>query len=1446
MLELEQQALRNIDQELKEAVCNALVNMTVIKVTGSGVEGETLYCPSPRRMIVSGLLLPRFDRNQQDDTSDIKIAAIGMDFQVHATSNVEATVLPNFSVYVRVLPDWDELRNVNLGLDIEFQIQTAVQSAIDARNRQLRDERYVAAGVDRPQWASLTRDQKQQIRNTRNRIQQEVTIAAYLEQGIHLEPGDELIASHIQSIAEAETSPEPAEARLRIDRLLQRGRIIPHQLLEPADSPPKWKRIDLNLPEFRWNIQRGAAEISTQLTDYCALLRQAVTDQVTEWLNSPDGIRNAWRNLRVSPSDVISADAWNTYRIRAQAMPIPFDELLPKVDGVSIEIDRILDYTNPQIASVRVTLDNGTEEIVDRLSRTKTDTLFNTKLTVKIPNNAHVPLKLDRVEPSYRFRNFLAYHAIGLNCGIENAINGDDLVLTTTWAPRFVQPRVIPRYIDLPITFSALSSDTLDLTELLTLPRNYEDWAREELSRLRNVVREGLDHEQAELETRRLELDISAQRQEAQFIERGIRLLLDSQFAYRQINAERSAERREELLRLSAPYRAWLLTNRSFFHRDRQSATRGWRLFQLAFILAHVPTIASRMEEYRNYQNPLIDEEAASLLYFPTGGGKSEAFYGTLLYAMFVDRLRGKNRGVTAMIRYPLRLLTLQQGQRLLKLVAQAEILRETENIGNWPFEIGFWVGGKNTPNRYSEVPAAVPLSNDAEHTNDERLEENFRNLTDRERRAAAKYREFRASYNKVQECPICNSVTGLRRFQSEGETAKRLAIVCFNTECRHNLVFGLGAPLPFLLTDDTIYQRSPAILLGTIDKLAMLGQSTSTIRQLIGMFGLARGIGSTGHLISPPVDRSTEERLREDGYSPAYPAFTNGERIFHDPFPSLIIQDEAHLLEESLGTFSGLFDTLLENVFKKINNIAGRELSVALKWNGQDWGTPRMPKVIAATATISNPDRQLEVLYQRRVLRFPCPGSDIYRSFYSEPERAPIVNSERVQLENSRGLNASPEQTAPWMRLFVSIMTNGATHTVTAVAILSSFHTIITQLWNGILNDDTRVETIRSLRNFQGNDFGSSWREAAIDRSLNENRHSEVMALIDLHRIALAYVTNKKGGDQVMDALISAVKQRHRLINENIDDFNSRLISGGIEMKEIQQIMEQAEESNPNHPYRGLQSLIRSIVATSAISHGVDVDRFNSMFFAGLPSDIAEYIQASSRVGRTHVGFVILVPTPQSRRDRYVVETHDIFHRFLERMIAPPAVERWAENAIRRVLASLVQAWITLQEANDFVRASVGEKSNVDSCDNTASISASARNRYVEVTEEMGNFILRSIGFEGRGETRYGEPVYRELYRSLVMREVSNFANSLRTLNTPMKFYEYWKDPASEFKPPMTSLRDVDEAGIIAGGAFDMYSQGADRRINQEQLATVMKAIRNQRGSVAEMDFDPPEESQT
>ena len=130
-----------------------------------------------------------------------------------------------------------------------------------------------------------------------------------------------------------------------------------------------------------------------------------------------------------------------------------------------------------------------------------------------------------------------------------------------------------------------------------------------------------------------------------------------------------------------------------------------WRLFQLAFILGHVAGLASRIPYWAQRSDILspeeqtLDDATASLLYFSTGGGKSEAFFGVLVFALFLDRLRGKHRGVTAMVRYPLRLLTAQQANRFAEVLARAEKVRRSTNVPGEPFRIGFWVGSGNTPN---------------------------------------------------------------------------------------------------------------------------------------------------------------------------------------------------------------------------------------------------------------------------------------------------------------------------------------------------------------------------------------------------------------------------------------------------------------------------------------------------------------------------------------------------------------------------------------------------------------------------------------------------------------------------------------------------------------------------------------------------------------------------
>ena len=143
--------------------------------------------------------------------------------------------------------------------------------------------------------------------------------------------------------------------------------------------------------------------------------------------------------------------------------------------------------------------------------------------------------------------------------------------------------------------------------------------------------------------------------------------------------------------------------NQSFLATSKKYNT--WRLFQIVFIVSLIPDIVACDE------NLMTQEEKrkttlgnVSLLYFPTGGGKTEAFLGVLVFNVFFDRYRGKSQGVTSILRYPLRLLSVQQVQRLANTLAQAELLRREDPsiVDTEEFSLGYFVGDNNTPNKIS------------------------------------------------------------------------------------------------------------------------------------------------------------------------------------------------------------------------------------------------------------------------------------------------------------------------------------------------------------------------------------------------------------------------------------------------------------------------------------------------------------------------------------------------------------------------------------------------------------------------------------------------------------------------------------------------------------------------------------------------------------------------
>ena len=316
-----------------------------------------------------------------------------------------------------------------------------------------------------------------------------------------------------------------------------------------------------------------------------------------------------------------------------------------------------------------------------------------------------------------------------------------------------------------------------------------------------------------------------------------------------------------------------------------------WYPFQLAFLLMNIPPSLDSQHSQR---------DVVDLLWFPTGGGKTEAYLGVAAFTLALRRLRrggGDGSGVTVIMRYTLRLLTLQQFQRATTLVCACEILRrrDPERWGRNPFRIGLWVGTRATP---KSVLGA--------------------------RRALKSYRDgwVPQEANPVQltSCPWCGEKLEWRHYRVE-KSGDRLSIHCPRPECEFSGK-GTRTPdngIPAVVTDQEIYATRPTLLIGTVDKFAQL----PWVRETRSLFG-----------------------------SPGAP-------------PALILMDELHLISGPLGTMTGLYETILD------------ELST-------DSGGTR-PRYVASTATIRNSGEQCGGLFARRVAQFPPPGLDARDSWFAQ-----------------------------------------------------------------------------------------------------------------------------------------------------------------------------------------------------------------------------------------------------------------------------------------------------------------------------------------------------------------------------------------------------------------------------------------------------------------------------
>lgn len=356
-----------------------------------------------------------------------------------------------------------------------------------------------------------------------------------------------------------------------------------------------------------------------------------------------------------------------------------------------------------------------------------------------------------------------------------------------------------------------------------------------------------------------------------------------------------------------------------------------WRAFQIAFLLMSLRGIAEP-------DSP--DREIVDLIWFPTGGGKTEAYLGLTAFTILFNRLTKRNSiGADVLMRYTLRLLTAQQFQRASVLFCAMEKLRyENPRLGEKPFRIGLWVGGSASPNKREEALQALKkLQDDPQNENPfillkcpwcgakfgpssgERKES---------QRGAGRGRGVKTNETSIP------SVLGYTRYTRTNASPPTVVFRCSDTACDFGTALSMQKPrppLPIVIIDEDLLEDPPSLVIGTVDKFALLAWKPEARR----LFGIA--------------DNGKHEGLP----------------------PSLIIQDELHLISGPLGSMVGAYETIIERLCQK---------------NG--YGRIK-PKIVASTATISRAREQIKHLYARdEVFLFPPSGLEAGDSFFAREAR--------------------------------------------------------------------------------------------------------------------------------------------------------------------------------------------------------------------------------------------------------------------------------------------------------------------------------------------------------------------------------------------------------------------------------------------------------------------------
>lgn len=644
-----------------------------------------------------------------------------------------------------------------------------------------------------------------------------------------------------------------------------------------------------------------------------------------------------------------------------------------------------------------------------------------------------------------------------------------------------------------------------------------------------------------------------------------------------------------------------------------------WRSFQLAFILLNIDAFVQPNNDDKTVENVFSEgwperNEIADLVWFPTGGGKTEAYLGIIAFAIGYRRFTKGNRGngTTVLMRYTLRLLTLQQFQRATILICALEAIRKDKfkipnllSLGEERITIGLFVGSGSLPNQWR----SSGNSNDSSMVKElEKISSNIENGKD-------------ISTNlPFTDCPWCgndlfinkelNNVSHKTGGQNYGIN-DQLSICCNNSSCTYKGI-GRNRPnidfsLPFRLFDEDIYKFPPTLLFGTVDKFAALANKVST---------------STS-------DRNNDSRR----------LFGKGQNYDTLP-PELIIQDELHLLLGPLGSAVGLFE-------KSIDYLCTYEEN----------GLKIKPKIVTSTATTRNTDKQIFALFNRRSEIFPKQGILSDDSFFAYYERD--ENNVEEYVANRKYIGILPVgKTQVWMQLRI------------ASIVLS--HRL--KYLKDCYTNDIIFENVQALEEFK-NVFDYYHTVLSYFNSLKDVGKTQSQLNHYLPGDVNFIIKNTIGWSFV-DKLLRS---------ETVIDYSE--LTGRLSGEEVKSNLSNIEKkwsliSNDNNKLKlNSDNPPEFVISTNMISVGIDVSRFNTMIISSMPRNIAEYIQASSRVARSREGIVFTIHHPFRSRDISHYQKFKEFHEKFYSYVEPISVTPFASKALERYFAMFISVMVRHNE---------------------------------------------------------------------------------------------------------------------------------------------------------------------